>query len=74
MVLISSSSARPSSFDALQPDVEEDQPRHAVGDRRQRAVAVMRGARFVPFVAENAGDEFANVLFVVDDQNVRRHH
>ena len=59
---------------ALQPDVEEDQPRRAVGDRRQRAVAVVRGAGFVTFVAQDAGDEFADVFLVVDDENVRRHY
>ena len=58
---------------ALQPDVEEDQPRHAVGDRRERAVAVVRGAGLVALVAQDAGDQLANVFFVVDDQNVRRH-
>ena len=59
---------------ALQPDVEEDQPRHAVGDRRQRAVAVVRRAGFVALVAQDARDEFADVFLVVDDENVRRHY
>ena len=59
---------------ALQPDIQEDQPWHAVGDCRHGAVAVMRGPRFVAFVAENTGYQFTNVFFVVDDQNVRRHH
>ena len=59
---------------ALQPDVEEDQPRRAVGDRRQRAVAVVRRAGFVALVAQDARDEFADVFLVVDDENIRRHY
>ena len=59
---------------ALQPDVEEDQARRAVGDRLQRGVAVARGAGLVTLVAQYAGDELADVFLVVDDQNIRRHY
>ncbi len=58
---------------SLQPDVEEDETRHPVGDRSQSAVGVVGRARLVAFVVEDAGDQFANVLLIVNDQNVRRH-
>jgi hypothetical protein len=58
---------------ALHPDIEEDQPRGAVGNRCQRAVAVVRGAGLVALVGKNARDNLANVVFVIDDQNIRGH-
>ena len=58
---------------ALQPDVEE----HEVGPARdhggQRVVAVARGARAVAFVLQDAGDQLADIGFVVDDEDVGCH-
>ena len=58
---------------ALQPDVEQDQLRPARFDRRDRLVGIARQPRPVALVLEDAGDEFADVVFVVDDQNVSSH-
>ncbi len=58
---------------ALQPDVEEDQRRAPLLDFAKRGIAVGGGARAVPFVGEDAGDQFSDVGFVVNDQNVGRH-
>ena len=58
---------------ALQPDVEEDEMRAALLDRRQRVVGVLGGAHAMALVAENAGDELSDVFFVVDDENVADH-
>ena len=58
---------------ALQPDVEKHQMRPPVGDLRQRRIAVARGPRGEAFVFENAGNQIANIGFVVDDQNVICH-
>ena len=45
--------------------------RAAIGG--QRLVAVARGARAVAFVLQDAGDQFADIGFVVDDEDVGRH-
>ena len=58
---------------ALQPDVEQDQLRAARFDRRDRLVGIARDARAVALVLQDAGDEFADVVFVVDDENVSGH-
>ena len=71
MILISVQQRQAVEARALHPDVEENQPGHPIGDGRQRAVAVIRGAGFVALVAQDAGDKFANVFFVVDDENIR---
>src|SRR5262249_10907365 len=58
---------------ALQPDVEKHQARAARFYRRQRVVAVARGARAIPLVLENPRDQLANVTFVIDDENIWAH-
>jgi hypothetical protein len=55
---------------ALQPDIEKYEPRRPIGDRRKCGIAVMGGACFIALVLENARDNFTNVLFVIDDQNI----
>ena len=44
-----------------------------VADRRQRGIAVGGGARAIALVFQHARDQFANVVFVVDDQDVECH-
>ena len=58
---------------ALQPDVEEYQVGAAVGDFRQCAVAIARGARGEAFVLEDARHQIANIGLVIDDENVICH-
>ena len=58
---------------ALQPDVEEHQMRTAVGDFRQRRIAVARGAGRKSLVVQNARHEIADIGFVIDNQNVTGH-
>ena len=58
---------------ALQPDVEYDEMRAPLLDRLEGFVAVTRQACIVPLVLEDAGDEIADVRFVVDDQDVCSH-
>ncbi len=59
---------------ALKPNVEEDQVRTARRDRPEGFVGVPSRAGVVPLVAQYAGDELSDVFFVVNDQNVVRHH
>lgn len=59
---------------ALQPDVEENQPRRPVGHCRQRTVGIECRAGFMPLVAQYARDEFTDVFLVIDDENIRRHY
>ena len=58
---------------SLQPDIQENQTRHAIRDRRQRAVGVVGHARLVTFIAQNTRDELANVFFVIYDKYIRGH-
>src|SRR3546814_2192166 len=57
----------------LEPDVHQRERRAALTDRLERSVAVGSGARLIAFVLHDPGDQFANVTFVVDDQNIKRH-
>lgn len=57
----------------MKPDVEQDERRPPLVDGVQRGLAVAGGTAFVAFVAEHARDEVANVLFIIDDQNIERH-
>ena len=57
---------------SLQPDVEHDQMRPAVGDRGQGAVGIGCDTGLVAFVGENARHELADIDLVVDDENLRR--
>ena len=63
----------PVELRALQPDVENDQRRPAVGERRERGVAVVRQPGFVALVLQNAGDQFADVGFIINNQNISSH-
>ncbi len=56
---------------ALQPDVEEHEVRTPRHDGGERVVAVMRGTGKIALILQDAGDQFANVGFVVDDEDVR---
>ena len=47
--------------------------RPARRDRGERLVGIARQPGAVALVVENAGDEFANVVLVVDDQNIGGH-
>src|SRR5262249_56580090 len=58
---------------ALQPDVEKDQVRPARLDRRHGVVAVAGGAGVVAFVLKDAGDQLADIGFVVDNEDIGRH-
>ena len=58
---------------ALQPDVEQHEVRSARLDRCDRFVGIARQPRRMALVGENAGDEFANVVFVVNDQDICGH-
>ena len=58
---------------ALQPDVEEDEIGPPRDDGSQRLIAVARRAGSVTFVLQDARDQFADVRFVVDDQNIGCH-
>ena len=64
---------QPVELRALQPDVEQDKLRPARLDRGERLVGIAREARAVALVLEDARDEFADVVFVVDDENVSSH-
>ena len=42
-------------------------------DRRHRLIRIARHARAMTLILQDAGDELADVLFVVDDENVSNH-
>src|SRR6202158_5116181 len=58
---------------ALQPDVEKYQMRAAIGDFRQRRIAVARRARGEALVVKNARNQITNIGFVIHNQNVTCH-
>ena len=64
---------QPVELRALHPDVEQHQMRPPRLDRGDRLVGIAREPRRVALVLEDAGDDFADVVFVVDDQNVGGH-
>ena len=71
--LIASSSCSPSSFEPC-----SQMSRRISCGRRASTAAIAssefaRQARPVPLVLQDPGDEFADVVFVVDDQNVSSH-
>ena len=43
------------------------------GDRAERGIAVMRDAGRITLVLQDARDEFTNVGFVVNDENIGCH-
>ena len=55
---------------ALQPDVEKHQVGPARRNGGERVVAVARGARQVAFILQDAGDQLADIRFVVNDEDV----
>src|SRR5262245_57066109 len=63
----------PVELGALQPDIEDHERGTPLLDRLQRLVAVLGETGRMTFVFENARDQFPDVGFVIDDQNVRRH-
>jgi hypothetical protein len=58
---------------ALHPDVEIDEARPSAPDLVERGIGVVGLPRFVPLVLEDARDQVAYVVLVVDDQDVERH-
>ena len=54
----------------LQPDVEEDERRPALGDLGEGHVGIAGGARAVALVGEDAGHDLPDVGFVVDDEDI----
>ena len=58
---------------ALQPDVEHHERRATTLDGLQRFIGVARSTHLMAFVLENAGHQFSNVGFIIDDQHVGRH-
>ncbi len=64
---------QPVELRALQPDVEQHQRRPPLGERLQRLAAVAGGAGLEALVLEHARDELADVLLVVDYEDVQRH-
>ena len=63
----------PVELRALEPDVEQDQRRPPVGQRRPAPRCCWRRSGRIAFVLEHPGNEVANVLFVVDDEYVEGH-
>ena len=68
-----SSSCSPSRRAALHPDIEEHQARPPPGDFVEPGIGVVRLPGFETLVLEDAGDQVADVVFVVDDQNIECH-
>ncbi len=64
---------QPVELRALQPYIEDNERRPPLLDEAQRLVAILGEPRLVSFIFQDPRDEFPNIGFVVDDQNVRRH-
>ena len=58
---------------ALEPDIEKNQIGPPRDDGAERFVAVACGARAVTLVLQDARDQFADIGFVVDDEDIGRH-
>ena len=58
---------------ALQPDVENDELRPAFLDGLQGLVGIACKPRAMAVVLQKSRDHLADIRFVVDDQDVRRH-
>ena len=58
---------------SLEPDIEDDESGTARLYRGQRLVAVARAARIVAFIVQDARYQLANIGFIIDYQNIRRH-
>ncbi len=57
----------------LHPYVEKDQARAPACDFVEPAVGIVRLPRLIALILEDAGDQIADVVFVVDDQNIECH-
>src|SRR5690606_34052152 len=57
----------------LQPDVDQSERWASLTDGLKRCITVGGSARLIAFILHDAGHQFANVAFVVDDQNIKRH-
>ena len=58
---------------ALQPDVEIHQAGPSARNMGQRVVAIARRACDIAFVLQDTGDQFPDICFVVDNQDVIGH-
>ena len=58
----------------LHPDVEEDQARPPPCDLVESAIGIMGLPRLKTLVLEDAGDQVADVVFVVNDENIECHY
>ena len=58
---------------AVEPDVEEDEAGAPIVHGSERGGAVGRGTAAIAFVAEHARDKFADVAFVVHDEDIESH-
>src|SRR3954471_16579382 len=65
---------QPVEAGTLHPDVQEHQAGPAPGDFIQPAVGVMRLPGLEALVFKDARDQVANIVFVVDDQNIQCHY
>ena len=55
---------------ALQPNIEEHEIRTPRRHGGERVVAVVRGARRVALILQDARDQLADVHFVIDDEDI----
>ncbi len=58
---------------ALQPDIEDDQRGTALGYRCEGGIRIAGQACLIALVLENAADQFADIGFVIDDEDVSGH-
>src|SRR5690606_28342807 len=64
---------KPVKLAALKPDIENDKAGTARLDGSECLVAVSGAARIIAFIVENTRDQFANIRFIIHNQNIRRH-
>ena len=58
---------------AVQPDIEQNEAGAPFVNGGERGHAVTGDAAGIAFVAQHARDEFADVAFIVDDQDIKGH-
>ena len=58
---------------ALHPDVEKHQAGAAAGNFIQPAIGIMGLSRLIAFVLEDPRDQVADIVLVINDQNIQSH-
>jgi hypothetical protein len=59
---------------SLQPDIQQHQRGPPSRNGGERGIRTYRRARLISLILENAGNQLANIGFVINNKNVTGHH